>query len=315
MRKIVIFLLIIVFHFNVYVGKNTFALSNDFGYAKILSNCVLYKNSSMIDDYSNVLFILPESYFVLIIDDTVSGCYKVKYDNYVGFVKSDKIKVVDFVPQNKILSGVTFDIKKNSGTQVWSMPTTNSEILTTIKASTENVSYVASTNGDVPSGGTSGVWYYAVYTSPDNPTNVYEGYVYSENVFNLSEIKLNDEDMISSEIENLNKSAENNLSNLKIIIIVLVLIPLIIFLMLILYKSIKKVAINTNKNKNQNKYKNEKFDNFVSNQTNFNQNSLDFEHQNKIKRGIDFLSKTSFKKIPKNIDSHIETFEDDDELL
>ena len=68
-------------------------------------------------------------------------------------------------------------------------------------------------------------------------------------------------------------------------------------------------------NKNQNKYKNEKLDNFLSSQTNFNQNSLDFEHQNEIKRGIDFLSKTSFKKIPKNIDSHIETFEDDDELL
>ena len=68
--------------------------TNQTCYAQILSDDVcLYKTPYDLDDYSNVYFILPKTYFVLLTD--ISGdFYKARYQEFEGFVKKDKVQAV-----------------------------------------------------------------------------------------------------------------------------------------------------------------------------------------------------------------------------
>ncbi len=247
-----------------------FAKENSMGessYAKVLSGCVLYKTQEMVDDIYNIYFLVPETYFVLILDDVGENCYKVKYDRFVGFVNKSSVEIALFVPIVKTLDNVTFDIKASSGTQIWKNPSTNSEIFTTLAADTKNLSYIASVVGEVPSGGKSNIWFYVSYTSSINSTNVYEGYVYSENTTNLSDIVLNIES--NPEVlldENNNEKLFFISSTIKTIIVAVIAIPIILFFVIILYKLIKKFKKNTNSNKNFKKSECDDIDGFVKNQ-------------------------------------------------
>lgn len=235
-------------------------------YAKALSDCVLYKSKEMSENAFDVYFQIPETYFVLILEDIDDKCYKVKYDRFVGYVKKNSVEIALFVPVVKTLDGVTLDIKSSSGTQIWSHPTTGSEICTTLSAGTVGLKYIASVVGEVPVGGKNNIWYYVSYTSEINSTNVYEGYVYSENVTNLSDIILNTE--TNPEVINTENNDENLLfisSTIKTIVVAIVAIPVILFFVIILYKLVKNIKKNTNKNKNLNKLETEEIDEVVRN--------------------------------------------------
>ncbi len=215
-------------------------------YAKALENCVLYKSQSLEGDISNVLFIVPETYFVTILGTVSEECLKVQYDKFIGFAKASSLTVATFTPIVKTLENITLDIKSSSGTQVWSQPSTTSEILATISAGFKNIHYIAACHGTIPSGGESNLWFYVSYT-PRESTNVYEGYIYSENTTNLSEIvansETNPEEITSPTLDNVVYLS----STLKAVIIAIITIPIVMFLLIILYKSTKKIKIYTNK--------------------------------------------------------------------
>lgn len=224
-------------------------------YAKVLVDCKLYRNKEMNDVYSNILFVIPESYFVVILESVSDDCFKVQYDRFVGYVKSSTIEIATFVPIVKTLNDITFDIKSTAGTQIWSEPTTKSDIKTTISAGTKNIKYIAYSFGSVPSDGESNIWYYVYYTPNENSTNVFEGYIYSENTTNLSEIVLNLEcnpEKISDEVESENLIYIS--STIKTIVIAIIVIPIILFLLIILYKILKKIKKNTKYANFQNKF-------------------------------------------------------------
>lgn len=246
-----------------FLSKNANALDENNTYAKALSDCTLYKSQEMIDDIESIYFQVPETYFVMIIETINEECLKVKYDRFVGFVNVSRIEEVSFIPIVKFLSDVTFDIKSSSGTQVWKLPLAGSEICTMIPAGTKKINYIASVKGAVPSSGESNLWYYVSYTPDYDSTSVYEGYVYSENTTNLTEIVSNKETNpvnISDEFE-----PEKLLyisSTIKTIVVAVIAIPIILFFVIILYKLIKKFKNNTKYNKNFNKLKDENLDNF-----------------------------------------------------
>ena len=220
-------------------------------YAKVSSDCVLYKNADLNESIDNIYFVVPETYFVTVIETVSDTCMKVQYGNYTGFVKSSNLVIASFIPEIKELEGITFDIKETSGTQIWSKPSSSSKVLTTISAGVKNISYIAFAYGEVPSGGESNLWYYVTYTPANSSTNVYEGYVYSENVTNLSEIPVNIE--ANPETENFDNEKENVIvisSSIRTLLIALISIPVILFLAVILYKIVKKFRENTNKRLN-----------------------------------------------------------------
>lgn len=243
-------------------------------YAKALVGCNLYKTQEMSDKFEDVYFQIPETYFMIILDMVSDECFKVQYDKYIGYVDSSTVMVATFIPILKTLDNITFDIKSTSGTQIWQYPTTKSNICTTISAGTKNVTYVAFAYGSVPNGGESNIWYYVYYTPDSNSTNVYEGYVYSENATNLSEIVANTE--TNPEIISNENKLEDKLiyisSTIKTIIVAIVVIPIILFFAIILYKLIQKFKKSTKYNKN---LKVETFENSGENSGEFIQNDFD----------------------------------------
>jgi len=195
--------------------KYASSLDENNTYAKALSDCTLYKSQEMVDDIESIYFQVPETYFVMILETINDKCLKVKYDRFVGFVNVSRIEKVSFVPIVKFLSDVTFDIKSNSGTQVWKLPLAGSEICTMIPAGTKKINYIASVKGVVPSNGESNLWFYVSYTPDYDSTSVYEGYVYSENTTNLTEIISNKETNPVNISDEFERNINNKLSKYK----------------------------------------------------------------------------------------------------
>ena len=224
MKKICSFLLIlIIINLNCDSKFYCDAKSENVTYAKCLSNCILYKSLEMKDDLNEIYFVLPESYFVIILDKIDNQIYKVQYDKFIGYVYSKYVTIATFTPIVKFLENITCDIKPSSGTQVWSNPSTGGNILTTIQANEKNINYISFVYGEIPTGGESNIWYYINYTPSTNVTNVYEGYIYSENVTNLSEIVFNAEsnpEVISESISD--EDTINISSTLRTVIVALI---------------------------------------------------------------------------------------------
>ena len=221
-------------------------------YAKVLPGCTLYKTKNFDNSLSNIYFIIPETYFVIVLETINDDCFKVQYDKYIGFVDSNTVEIATFVPNTKTLSNITFDIKNTSGTQIWQQPSTNSEICTTLSAGISNINYIAFAFGDIPTGGESNIWFFVSYTPNSSSTYIYEGYVYSENTTNLTEIVPNNEsnpEIITDDTKD-DKIVFFLSSTLKTIVISVIAIPILLFFVIILYKFVVFLRKKTNYNKN-----------------------------------------------------------------
>jgi len=296
-------------------------------YAKVKENCYLFKTSDISDaSYRNVYFIVPETYFVTILNEINSMIVKVQYKNIIGYVSSDSIKEVDFIPNVPVLENVTFEIDSLVGTQLRSAPNVDnsSNILMVIPAGTKNIVYIASTIGAMPTGGSSSVWYYALYSPETDPTSVYEGYVYSLKTANLTKINKNIEGETEKtpEINNEdNKDLKIN-STIKTVLIILICIPIVLVFILLVVGNVKRNK-NDKEKLNDNKIDFKLKNNTKNEQSNYNSkksrlNKIDELDGKVLKRKDDFFEKyitnneDDFQDTPK-FPSYEEI--DDDDLL
>lgn len=247
-KKAILFLCLLLFSISIFasINLNIFCKhskateTSKITYAKANENCILYKTNSMSNDINNIYFYIPPTYFVAILSNFNNEIYRVQYLNFTGFCYSSCLDKVSFTPTNPYLTNVSFSINSFSGTQVWSLPSDTKGIkFTTISANTTGIEYIASVNGDIPIGGNSNVWYYARFTPATNTTSVYEGYIYSEAVVNLSNIPSN------LEVEDLPEQHSPNTITingpLKIILIILICLPFIILFIVSLIKALNQI--------------------------------------------------------------------------
>ncbi len=266
-------------------------------YAKALVGCTLYKSASLNDDLENIYFIVPETYFVTIIETVSDNVLKVQYDKYIGYVNSSTVIVATFIPIVKTLDGVTCDIKETVGTQVWNLPSAaDGTSLTVIGAGTKGIKYIAMTYGTIPSGGESNLWYYVNYTPSSSSTNVYEGYVYSENITNLSEIVMNAESNPEIITDDPDIGADGTIlisSPVKTLIIALIAVPIILLIAILAYKLVKKIRENLDKKRNIQKETSEVFES-----ENYDPYSINHDYSSingyPLKNRIDEMKHTSF---------------------
>lgn len=299
--KILLFFIVVVFYFDAGAELNfAHAKSESVVYAKVLNNCVLYKSQTMNESLDDKYFVIPESYFVTILEELPNDCFKVQYDKFIGYVKKDTVLIATFTPIIKSLQDIKCDIKQTSGTQIWNKPTVSGNVLTTIPAGTSEIEYIAMAYGEIPTGGVSNIWYYITYTPLSNSTNVYEGYVYSENVTNLSEILPNAES--NPEIENTQnnetKNEVNVSSTFRTMVIALISVPIILLFSIIMYKIVKFVSKNANKRKNEN---NSDGGNYLQNNSDYEMRFSDENIYNNhtkpiLKDEIDKMKETTFVK-------------------
>lgn len=218
-------------------------------YAKIKENCYLFKTSDVTNSsYSNMFFILPETYFVVVLTEVNSMITKVQYKNKVGYVSSDSISKVDFIPVTPYLNSITFDVYDDVGTQLRSSPDveTSANVKMIIPAGTSSIDYIASIMGAIPTGGSSNVWYYCTFTPESDPTSVYEGYVYSGKTQNLSTITPNLESSNEATLESSEEDEDKLTMNqtVKVILIVLICIPIVLVFVLLIVQNKKNKSSN-----------------------------------------------------------------------
>ena len=274
MKKLYVFL-IILFQINTFTVSsqqvNNIHFCNaqeqsNYGYYKCSSSCLFFKTSDITNmDISNIYFTIPEGYFVKKISDISATTIKVTYMNKIGYVMTERVRLVSFLPNVKVLENITFDISNFSGTQLWSSPSTETPsnmLVRLIPAGTKNLTYIASTRGEIPAGTTSSVWYYCYYSPDDDPTSVFEGYIHSGKTTNLSQIPTNlEDDIINKPTESIQNTSPIRLSNaIEIILIVLISIPLLVIIVLLILSSKRKEKINNIENSNISNDQNQVYD-------------------------------------------------------
>ena len=213
-------------------------------FAKVKSGCILYKTENTAsDDFQNMYFEIPESYFVNIISRPKQNIFKVKYGDFIGFIDVAFASIVSFTPKTPTLSGITFSIKSEAGTQLRNSPDAqnSNNILTNIPANAQGLTYIAKLAAERPTGGTSDVWYYAIYSPQNSPTSVYYGYVYSERTENLTVIPANIENDIIEQtspelLDNNDGNDINIIAPVRAVLIGLVCLPVVILFIVFLMK-------------------------------------------------------------------------------
>ncbi|MDE6583705.1 MAG: hypothetical protein K2K31_03560, partial [Clostridia bacterium] len=200
-------------------------------YAKVQTTGVQFCSSP---SENTALFEIPYSYFVKI-DYSVDDYYKVFYQDLSGYVRKDKITLMNGTP-NQPYAQATFNLVFPFS--LYKSTSQSSQVLTTLDT-TANIKYYGTKTGD-SIGSKGNVWYYA---GTENDGIVQYGYIFSYCVDITPSISVNNEvfDVITEEFLTTASSTEfGTLSTgTKIILIVAISVPSV----LILYFLIKPTRV------------------------------------------------------------------------
>ncbi len=149
-------------------------------YARIMTtDAYLYKSPIDVDDYSNVYFVLPQTYFVQLIDSSNNSFYKVNYSSFTGYVKKDCVQTIVGSPKTPYLDYLNFRVYAEMSRDLRSEPTTlsgSSSQVAYIPLYNRNLTYYGSIIGEQCIDGRTNVWYYCKYSAGED----FYGYVYSD---------------------------------------------------------------------------------------------------------------------------------------
>lgn len=254
MKKLILLILLFIILLTTPI-QTTFAKNEN--YARIiLNNTYLYSTPNTNND--NMLFELPNSYFVQLISQYDETFYKVKYIDLVGYVKISEVQPVSTTPTKPYLSDITFRVYSSDGIYIRSTPSTKNET-TNIKGEVsildENIIYYGKIDGEECVKNRGNIWYYCKYKN-DNETVL--GYIYAGYCDMLSEIIENDEVLTTS--NNPFKTTQTAILNeqlkpsnsIKNVILILTTLPSLVLIYMLFKPS--KILNNKNKIKHKNKY-------------------------------------------------------------
>lgn len=156
-----------------------FASTGETYFARVLNDDVmLYKTPNEQDDYSNVYFILPRTYFVELVDEE-GEFYKVNYISFSGYVKKNSVQAISGVPTNPYLTDVSFRVYSEQSRDLRSEPTTKSgtsQQVAYIPLYSRNLTFYGRVVGETLVEERTNIWYYCKYSADQE----YYGYVYSD---------------------------------------------------------------------------------------------------------------------------------------
>ncbi len=220
-----------------YVSASTF----DTYYARIMYDDVyLYKSPIDVDEYSNIYFSLPRTYFVELLESSNSEFYKVNYLSFTGYVKKEFVQTIVGKPITPYLENQNFRVYSELSRDMRTEPSTisgSSSQVVYIPLYSRNLTYYGSIEGEQLVDGRTNIWYYCKYTADQD----YYGYVYSDfcDEFSLDEIPLNYEEVSYTSEPNFDSDNGNQTSipienKTTAIVIAILTIPAIIFVFMII---------------------------------------------------------------------------------
>ena len=208
-------------------------------YAQILqAGCYLYKTPVDNTNYTNVYFMLENSYFVELISDYSDEFYKAKYIDTIGYVKKSQVQCVKGTPKTPFLNNISFRVYSNTSRAMYDKPfanTNNPTLKVYLPLYCEDLIYYGKIYGESAVEERTNLWYYCKYTI----TNEY-GYVYSDACDKMDSIILNTEKLpyIDTPQWNIISPANNQLITLNSkpfkITTLLICVPFVIFAILLI---------------------------------------------------------------------------------
>lgn len=138
-------------------------------YAKILGNAYFYQQP----DESAIMFNIPSTYFVLLIDDE-GDFYKAKYLDIYGYVKKSEVTPMNGTPTSPY-PNQKFRNYNDGGLTVYSLPSTSGNPLGKLAFEGQYLLYGTMIGEEMFSQSTN-VWYYCKL---DNESSSVYGYVFS----------------------------------------------------------------------------------------------------------------------------------------
>ena len=324
---------------SVCANRFTPANASEYKFIKILSDTPLYKNN----DLTHEIIRLPSGYFAKELSRT-QNLSRVEYNGTIGYINNLDTTYAT-IKSGSAYKNATLYTRSDAGTHLRTSPTTTSDKTYLIPAGSTLI-YVGEISGDIPTDGTSPLWYYVHFNSGDTTTHT--GYIYSErtiitNISSPPEITAPAETTLSTQVNTANTQTDipQNLttplsSGLKIFLIILFsVLGIIIFALLLISPKSEKTNKKSGTTPQQNTtskqipaYNQPEFGNFVE----FTQPSYNTKHTNnssppskvnshKKQINISHPTKTMANKtLPPAIAKYFKTEDifppnDDDELL
>ncbi len=206
-------------------------------YARIMQeNCYLYRSPIGVDDYTNVYFELPKTYFVELLSSPNEEFYEARYMDNIGYVKKDSVQAITGTPVYPYQSDVTFRVYASLSQDLRSAPTVElTNHIATIPLLTRNIIYIGAVDGECLIEGRTRVWYYCRYIGD----RVYDGYVYSDFCDEMSQMTNNTEEVtytMNPTFSNQSNEPQSTSTdgNLVGIVIGILSIPALIFVFMLI---------------------------------------------------------------------------------
>ena len=214
--------------------KNVRADSSNF-YAKVTATGVQLCSSP---SETSALFVLPYSYFVKV-DYIVDDYYKVIYKDVEGYVRRDRVTLMNGVPQVPFFDA-NYEIFVPFG--LYQSPSQTSSVITTLTNTDDKITYYGELAGQQVTSDNN-IWYYSQVTISDEEQF---GYVFSGVTDLLTQPVINNEtfDIVSDDFLETPSSEFKNLSTgTKIMLIVAISVPSLLILYFLIKPS--KIVKNT----------------------------------------------------------------------
>lgn len=234
-------LLISILNFNVI--PPVYAAESEPIYARVMAeDCYLYRTPMESDDYSNVFFKLPRTYFVLLSEDVGEKFYKVSYLNCEGYVKKNCVRAIIGTPKKPYYEA-HFRVYSDQSRVLRSEPTSvsgSSSQIVYVPLYSRDLTFIGSVAGETFVDGRTNIWYYCKFSAEKD----YYGYVYSEfcDEFELETIPQNKENVTYTDLPVFNKPSEEKTSipvesKTTGVVIAILCVPALIFVFLVVKSS------------------------------------------------------------------------------
>lgn len=207
-------------------------------YAQIAqAGCYFYKTPTDNTNYSNVYFMLENSYFVQLLSEYNDEFYKAKYIDVVGYVKKSQVQCVQGAPKMPFLNNVSFRVYNNTSRGMYDKPfinTNNPNLKVYLPLYCEDLIYYGKIYGESAIEERTNIWYYCKYTVTNEC-----GYVYSDACDKMGSIIPNTEKLPYISSPQWNSSLATNAPLITVdskpfkITTILICIPFAIFIILL----------------------------------------------------------------------------------
>lgn len=214
-------------------------------YAQILhAGCYLFKNPIDNTNYSNVYFMIENSYFVELLSDYNNEFYKAKYLDTIGYVKKSQVQCVQGAPKTPYLNNISFRVYNNTSRAMYDKPFMNSNnptLIVYLPLYCQDLIYYGKVYGESAIEERTNIWYYCKYTVTGAC-----GYVYSDSCDKMDTILQNSEKLpyISEPQWTTSKNSNPQLISIDSkpfkISIILISIPFVVFAIMLFKLAITK---------------------------------------------------------------------------